>query len=191
MPLFEGTEITDHTEYLSYVCQLSQPGLDWAEFGTGEGYSASILLRHLWQDSKFWLFDSFKGLPDYWKEDCPKGSFACDPPVFEDSRVAIVTGMFEDTVAPWSVDKKQLGLIHIDCDLYASTKTVLKNIDHLIGYGTIIMFDEMIGTHIGFEEHELKAFIEEISGRYQWKTLATTGLGQVSFLIHHRLFPIG
>ena len=51
--------------------------------------------------------------------------------------------------------------MHIDCDLYSSTKTVLENFHSRIKTGTIIVFDEYFN-YPGWQEGEYKAFVEYI-----------------------------
>lgn len=61
-------------------------------------------------------------------------------------------------------------MLHIDCDLYSSTKTIFKYLGEKLTEGSIIVFDELIG-YPGFEEHELKAFYEfalASEKKFQW-----------------------
>lgn len=53
----------------------------------------------------------------------------------------------------------KINFIHIDCDLYSSTKTVFENLGKYIKSGTIIAFDEYFN-YPGWKEHEYKAFQE-------------------------------
>jgi len=151
-------------QYWNLVPQkhLEMPVGDWLEFGVYTGLSARIFLRNMPRDNKLFLFDSFEGLPEEWTPDYPVGHFACDVPRFKDSRVEIVKGWFEDTLPEWvEAYGKPAALIHIDCDIYSSTKTVLKYVDSLIGPETLVMLDDYYGTenHI---PHVYKAFQEYI-----------------------------
>lgn len=132
----------------------------WAEFGVEHGRSAYFLSHYLPADGKFYLFDSFEGLPEDWvrsaEHTAPKEGFACVQPTFQDERLIVVPGWFEDTLP---LDMGTLGLIHIDCDLYSSTKTVLERCDHQIVPGTTILFDELWG-YPNWAEHEYKALQE-------------------------------
>jgi len=120
----------------------------WAEFGVERGHSAFFLSHYLPDDGKFFLFDSFEGLPEDWalSDDNirPGNLWACQPPEFDDPRLIVVPGWFEDTL-PHKAMTGPLGLVHIDCDLYSSTKTVLEWIDDQIVPGTVILFDELWG----------------------------------------------
>ena len=49
--------------------------------------------------------------------------------------------------------------MHIDCDLYSSTRTVLSLLEPRIVPGTIIVFDEYLN-YPGWQAHEKRAFAE-------------------------------
>lgn len=53
----------------------------------------------------------------------------------------------------------QVGLVHIDCDLYSSIKFVLDSLVPLMKSGTLIQFDEFYNFW-GWENHEYLAFTE-------------------------------
>ena len=134
----------------------------WAEFGVELGRSAFFLSHYLPKDGKFFLFDSFEGLPEDWalsyKNVRPGELWACEPPTFEDPRMVVVEGWFDDTL-PHAAMTGPLGLVHIDSDLYSSAKTVLERIDSQIVPGTIILFDELWG-YPNWAEGEYKALME-------------------------------
>jgi len=139
---------------------------DWAEFGVGKGVSTRRIYDCIKDKTILHLFDSFEGLPEDWirKNDClvKKGRFACDPPdwIFTKNNIKVYKGLFKDTLLEFvESQKKKLGFINIDCDLYSSTKTVFENLDGLISIGTIIHFDEYYN-YDGWEYHEFKAFME-------------------------------
>ncbi|GAA6622679.1 hypothetical protein NUACC26_085030 [Scytonema sp. NUACC26] len=61
-------------------------------------------------------------------------------------------------------------MLHVDCDLYSSTKTIFRYLGEKLTEGSIIVFDELI-EYPGFEEHELKAFYEfalASEKQFQW-----------------------
>lgn len=134
----------------------------WAEFGVEQGRSAYFLAKYLPVNGKFYLFDSFEGLPENWIRGkhniLPRKTFACTTPTFKDSRIEVVVGWFDDTL-PMADDVGPLALIHIDCDLYSSTKTILERCDHQIIPGTVILFDELWG-YPNWAKHEFKALKE-------------------------------
>lgn len=128
-----------------------------AEFGVYSGYSMSIIAEHM----PVIGFDSFKGLPEDWREGFPKGTFGYADSVprawYNGPNRMIVPGWFEDTVPRFPFPS--LSLVHIDCDLYSSTVTALAGITDSVDVGTILVFDEY-HSYPGSEDHEEKAFLE-------------------------------
>ena len=110
-------------------------------------------------------FDSFDGLPEKWstsnKVSYDTGYFSTDGicPSTVSPLADIKVGLYKDTIPKFlEKNKKQCAFIHIDCDLYQSTKDILTLLKDYIVDGTIIMFDELIG-YPNFKEHEFrKAF---------------------------------
>jgi hypothetical protein len=49
--------------------------------------------------------------------------------------------------------------MHVDCDLYASTRTVLSVFCHQLVPGTVIVFDELFN-YPNFADHEMRALVE-------------------------------
>lgn len=94
------------------------------EFGVWAGNSINFLAETL-PSSKIYGFDSFEGLPDAW---FGVGRFSRkgEPPEVRDN-VELVIGWF-DHVLPGFLDKhdfEKVALMHVDCDIYSSTQTVL------------------------------------------------------------------
>ncbi len=130
------------------------------DFGVAGGQSTEIIAGHTKQI--VYGFDSFDGLPEDWiRDDNPPthkaGKFALHgkmPNAGTLANVVLVKGLFSDTVARWAGVTTErpsvINFIHMDCDLYSSTKTVLTELNHMIIPGTVILFDE-IGS---FEESE-------------------------------------
>lgn len=106
-------------------------------------------------------FDSFEGLPEDWRAGFEKGRFAQAVPSVPGAE--IVVGWFDDTLPEWVDNNSQflsrLKLVHIDCDLYSSTKTVLDHIGPYLVGGTVVVFDEYHG-YPGWEDHEYRAWQE-------------------------------
>ena len=57
------------------------------------------------------------------------------------------------------LNDKPIAFLHIDCDIYSSTKEVFEILGDRIVSGTIIVFDEFYN-YPGSENHEFKAFHE-------------------------------
>ena len=92
-------------------------------------------------------------MPEKWA-DYDVGHFACDPPDVP-SNVELIIGLFVDTIPAFlETHKGDAALVHIDCDLYASTWTVLHYLNDRIVPGTIIQLDE----YWIIQEHERRAF---------------------------------
>lgn len=107
-------------------------------------------------------FDSFRGLPENWDASIgmrsPKGAFDLGgiAPVFDDTRVTLHVGWFEETLPGFTLPSHDRLLVHLDADLYSSTKFVLDCLAPAICPGTILLFDELRVTG----HHERRAFGE-------------------------------
>jgi len=108
-------------------------------------------------------FDSFEGLPEDWRPDFQKGSFKRDGLPEVRSNVRLHVGWF-DTTLPAFVGKNAaaVAFLHVDCDLYSSTKTIFQWLADRIVPGTVIVFDEYFN-YAGWRNHEYKAFKEFIA----------------------------
>lgn len=163
-----GPFVDEHYVLLRHVLTNYRPKGYAMEFGVGSGMSTRMIAQ--------WMpvigFDSFEGLPEDWRPGFPKGTFACEPPVIPDTR--IVKGLFENTL-PWfrwgEENWRPLALVHIDCDLYSSTQTVLKYVGPHLKKGCFIVFDEFHG-YEGAEMHEQRAWREFAADtRIQWDVI--------------------
>lgn len=108
-------------------------------------------------------FDSFEGLPEHWRDNFGKGMFNLGsqiPRLPENS--AVFKGWFNETVPRFKSllkENKKVDLIHMDADLYSSTKTVFDCLHENIKDGTYIVFDELLN-YPGYQDHEMKALYE-------------------------------
>jgi hypothetical protein len=127
------------------------------EFGVFSGKTINRLAAQTPQ--QIFGFDSFEGLPEDWRPDVGKGSFhAALPPVA--ANVELVVGWFNNTLPEFLAQHEgAASLIHIDCDLYSSTKTVFDCCKDRIVAGTILVFDEFFN-YVGWRRHEYRAFME-------------------------------
>jgi hypothetical protein len=132
---------------------ISQRNSVWAEFGVENGNSAKYILKHLPKNGTLHLFDSCQGLPEAWNGKAAGHRKAVQMPSFDDPRVKFHIGWFKDTLPCTDI----LSFVHIDCDLYSSTKEVLEGIQ--VAKGTIILFDELFG-YPDWENNEYKALQE-------------------------------
>ena len=129
------------------------------EFGVATGNTIRHLAK-LFPSRTIYGFDSFDGLPEAWGN-YRAGHFACAVPDVP-SNVALVAGLFEKTLPAFLAQHEgRAALVHIDCDLYSSTRTVLDLLSPRIITGTVIVLDE----YWIVEEHERRAFDEFIVNR--------------------------
>ena len=160
------------------------------ELGVASGSSINYIAKRAPKGIIVHGFDSFEGLPEHWRDDRkgPKedhaGFFDRDgelPNV--ESNVWLHSGWFDQTIAPFlaaqAADDEaeatsslplHVSFLHVDCDLYSSTTTALRELAPAIGVGTVIVFDDW-GGYQGSEEHEAKAwgeFVDENDVSYEW-----------------------
>lgn len=148
--------------YIDYVSSLVVNQGTWLEFGVWSGLTATYLLTKC---DKLYGFDSFHGLSEQWGELCP--GFFRTTKIPSISGLEIVKGRFEDTLYTFLETYNQSpGLIHIDCDTYASSIYVLRALRELNLKDTIIAFDEVHGNAQSFSG-EFQALID--SGlNFEW-----------------------
>ncbi len=154
-PAFESRyEVYD---YLIQTFKLNeQPGLV-CEFGVAGGKSLNYLATRL-PSHTLYGFDSFEGLPEDWRQGVLKGAFKQKRAPGVASNVESVSGWFEDSLPPFLADTPgDAVLLHIDCDLYSSTKTALQLLQPRLRPGSILVFDEFFNFP-GWQAGEAQAF---------------------------------
>tara|TARA_R110000824_G_scaffold77828_1_gene196701 strand:- start:869 stop:1567 length:699 start_codon:yes stop_codon:yes gene_type:complete len=183
--------------FIHNVLDIRIDGL-WLEFGVWVGSSAKIMARLMprhvealflaglpianWDDTQYYYgFDSFEGLPEDWldpetgevQSEGTKGYFNLngrvpDPPL---PNIKFIKGWFDQTLPEFAERYNYpIAFLHVDCDLYSSTKTIFDNLHSQIVPGTVIMFDE-IYNYSGYQAHEFKAFkefVDEHDVTYEW-----------------------
>ncbi|AKJ72559.1 methyltransferase [Gordonia phage GMA2] len=137
------------------------------EFGVGSGRS----LREIAQRTQVIGFDVFTGLPEFWRPGFPQGTFACEPP--EVDNATTIPGLFEDTLSHFDLESIDfINLLHVDCDLYSSTKTVLEHAGPYLKTGAIVVFDEWHGYPGADGDHEQLAWTEYVQDtEMSWEVL--------------------
>ena len=148
-------------ELLTYATsKISIPGMI-CEFGVASGTTINHLARSL-PGRQIHGFDSFSGLPTNWRAGFPKGAFAQPVPAVEPN-VSLHIGPFAETLSKFASSlPDSAALLHIDCDLYTSTKEIFAALGDRIKPGTVIVFDEYIN-YPGWRLHEWKAFREFVA----------------------------
>jgi len=142
----------------------------WLEFGVFEGYTINYFSKYTVDN--VYGFDSFEGLPEKWRDGFDKGAFNIDgvlPQV--NNNVKLIKGWFNETLDTFIQEhNKKISFIHIDCDIYSSTKYIFDTLAKYIDNGCIIVFDELLN-YDGFEEGELLAFYEFVQKnnvKFEW-----------------------
>ncbi len=142
------------------------------EFGVHKGDSIRLIANSL-TNQVIHGFDSFYGLPEDYVSFYRKGAFSTEGNLpLVPSNVQLHQGWFNKTLPLFLKNNKvkYSSLIHIDCDLYSSTKTVLSLLNNTIVPGSIIIFDEYFNG-VGWKENEFKAFqeyVEEYGVTYEY-----------------------
>jgi hypothetical protein len=129
------------------------------EFGVFKGGTIDYIARTR-PDREIHGFDTFEGLPAGWSGmGYDTGAFSAGgrlPRVR--NNVRLHKGLFDVTLPVWIAgNDRPVALIHVDCDLYSSAKTVLALLRDRIKPGLIIVFDEYFG-YPGWERGEHRAF---------------------------------
>lgn len=133
----------------------------WLEFGVYKGTTINYISK-IKVDKTIYGFDSFEGLPERWRGRIVQGTFALSKKPRVNKNVKLIEGWFEDTLPSFCQDNSgPISFLHVDCDIYSSTKTVFDNLKTRISKGTVIVFDEFFN-YFGWEKGEYKAFMEFI-----------------------------
>lgn len=145
---------------LEHALTLAPEGSLALEFGVYSGTTLKIIATARGGESVYG-FDSFEGLPETWRSGYPAGTFDMEnlPDV---PGAELVVGWFDD-VLPEFLEKhpEPVDFLHVDCDLYSSTKTVLELVGPRLRPGSIVMFDEYFN-YPGWQEHEHRAWLEYV-----------------------------
>jgi hypothetical protein len=130
------------------------------EFGVAAGHHINKIAQMT--ERTVFGFDSFEGLPDAWSL-WPKGHYdmgARLPEVL--GNVRLIKGWFHESLPPFlEMHKDTVAFVHVDCDLYASTETVLELLHPRFVPGTTIVFDDFM-CEPGWEKEEHKAFFDYV-----------------------------
>jgi len=161
---------------------------DYFEFGLwrGKTFCYAHRMKHRYRQENVILrgFDSFQGLPKHersignvWHE----GQFACSEREFrkilrqrglKESEYQLVSGFFRDSLSE-ELDRKLAGvkaaIVYIDCDLYESTRDVLRFIEKYVIDGSVVCFDDFYnnrGAPDQGEQRALSEFSEQSRARF-------------------------
>jgi hypothetical protein len=148
----------DDSYFQTVTSYVKNEGL-WLEFGVCSGRTINLISKCT--DNTVYGFDSFYGLPEDWGNHQKKGSYTREGSLPEvNDNVRLIVGLFEDTLDSFLEDHKgPIAYLHLDADLYSSTKFVLDKVRDRIVSGTVISFDE-IYNYPEYVYHEIKAWVE-------------------------------
>jgi predicted O-methyltransferase YrrM len=140
--------------------EIKGPGLA-LEFGVAKGTTLAIIADAVAGDRAVFGFDSFQGLPETWRTGFEAGEFAQQPPQ-DIPGAKLVTGLFEDSLPDFLAEHDEpVAFVHVDADLYSSTKTVLDLVGDRLAPEAVLLFDEFFN-YPGWQDHEYRAFEEFI-----------------------------
>lgn len=151
-------------ELIAYALQAVAIHGHYLEFGVFTAGTIRFIARRI-GDRVIHGFDSFEGLPEPWsgfslggKTFDVKGRLPRVP-----ANVRLHRGYFDASLPRWLDDNPgPVAFMHIDCDIYSSTKTVFKLTASRLAPGSVILFDEYFN-YPNWEQHEFRAFQECVS----------------------------
>jgi hypothetical protein len=159
----DASIFADRWALLRYAAGEAPPDGLMIECGVADGAS----LRHLARDSvrRFHGFDSFEGLPEAWAGTFEqKGKFGRGGALPEvPGNVVLHKGWFEQTLPAFLAahPDDSVAFLHVDCDIYSSTGTVLRLLAPRLKPGAVLVFDEYFN-YPNWQRHEWRAFQEFI-----------------------------
>lgn len=174
----DATVFEDSDDFRLY-CLGRAPAGAILEFGVARGRSITVLANAS-PSKTVHGFDSFEGLPEDWSGHLEqKGAFSQKgvlPKV--PANVRLHPGWFKDTIPRWLAEEAdKIGFMHVDCDIYSSTRDILWGLRERLQPGAIIVFDEYFN-YPNWRRHEFKA-LQEFKAEFglTYRYIAFTALG--------------
>ena len=154
------------------------------ECGVARGESLlmlTLLANAEGKGREVWAFDSFEGFPEPSVHDVSprrvqKGERAVDvesvckllrdggvPQAFMTTKVTLVKGFFEETLADYRGGR--IALLHLDVDLYESYRCALRQLQPEVAPGGVTAFDEYLGTFDRINWPGARKAIDEYFGK--------------------------
>lgn len=139
----------------------------------------------LWNQLRFFAFDSFQGLPklegiDMLSKDFTQAKYQSSLETFTMNlqqkgiplnKIVTIPGWFEETLNKTTIEENKIAnaaIINIDCDLYQSTKVVLNFISSIMVDGSILIFDDWFSFKGNPSLGEQRAFYEWAEQMTDW-----------------------
>lgn len=142
-----------------------------AEFGVADGSSVNFMAKHT--NRTIHGFDSFEGLPERWSgtfELAGKFSQGGKLPKVA-SNVILYKGWFDETIPSFlDANPGPIAFLHVDCDIYSSSKTIFDGLEDRLIAGSYVLFDEYFN-YPNWRAHEFKAwgeFVERTGLTYEY-----------------------
>ncbi len=184
----QSAKVYSRHSLLRLAAQMSEPGTA-CEFGVFTGESLKVIRNY--RKPPVYGFDSWQGLPEAWvfgDAKHEKGHFACDKPKDLATGTYLVDGFFEQSLPDWlEAHPEPIKLIHLDADLYSSTKTVLTLLNDRIEKDTILIFDELLnldGSYSNWQDGEWKAICEWMNEYHrEVEPIGRTDRQQAAFIV--------
>lgn len=154
--------LADRTAVLRFALESSRAVEGSAlEFGVWRGETLRLIARTAGPARDVVGFDSFEGLPDDWGNLLPKGHFRTPVPDFtSEPTVRLEIGRIEDTLPRFlERETRPFAFVHVDCDLYDTTRFVLECVLPRMPRGAVLVFDEYYG-YPSYADHEHRAWRE-------------------------------
>lgn len=169
---------------------------DYAEFGSWGGMTFALAYeesRRHGHAATLWAFDSFQGFPSpqeskdthpEWSE----GKMATSLEQFHATCTAngipreayqVVPGFYDRTLdtMPPTAEPANIALAYVDCDLYTSTKSVLRFLEPRLKHGMIVAFDDYFCWSASQRSGERQAMLELSSERPRWEWIPYVQFG--------------
>jgi hypothetical protein len=186
---------------------------DVLEFGTFRGYTAKRMARLMAEmqfPGKLWLYDSFEGLPDcnvegdrdsyevqsnkVWFEGCMALDKGIEHRIqralleyLPSERLSITKGFFDQTFDAHH-PTEPAALVHVDCDLYSSSRFVLDRLldFNLLKDGTLLVFDDFNCNRANPKMGERRALAESFGrqDRFTYSPFFSYGWHGQVFFVH-------
>ena len=187
---------------------------DIFEFGVFAGYTSLLFAKKInefrFRDTSLHLFDSFIGLPEAVELDKNSYEFAsgvwtegsmrvCEgldkyvhkklAKILPNDRIHVIKGFFEDTLDAYFKNlNKKAKIVHIDCDLYSSSKYVLDFLfkNEIIQDGTFIIFDDWMASlgNPNLGQRKATQEILEMYPHWSLEKYLNYGIGSHVFIAH-------
>ncbi|MCJ0904395.1 TylF/MycF/NovP-related O-methyltransferase [Rhodococcus sp. ARC_M6] len=141
---------------------VETPGMA-LEFGVASGTTLKIIADEFRErEGTVTGFDVFSGLPETWRTGFPVGEFAQES-IPEVPGAQLIPGLFGDTLPSFlEQETGPVAFLHLDADLYSSTKTVLDLLGDRLVPGSVVIFDEFFN-YPGWQHHEYRAWTEFVT----------------------------